>query len=388
MSMNNFDILEKLGEGSYSTVYKVLRKTDSCIYALKKVKFGSLNQRDKQNALNEIRFLASITHPNIVGYKEVFIDEPTSSLCLVMEFAGRGDLLQMVNAHKKAGTHFSEPEIWSIFIQSVKGLKALHNRSILHRDIKSANIFVNADRSVQMGDLNVAKVVNGLAHTQTGTPYYASPEVWRDSPYDSKSDIWSLGCVIYELCALEPAFKSKDMKELFNKVVKGKYSEIPSIYSADLSTAIRSMLQVKSVLRPSCEKILESPLVKRNVQIEDDNSLDSDLMQTIKVPPSLRALKSKLPGPMYVQKNIKERNLSARGNKIDEEKENLSRKNSRVFSRQGSNNSFTPSPLMKLTNRVKPEAVSIFKSKPLIELHPCNLSRLPRVPKTVNNSYV
>lgn len=383
--MNNFDILEKLGEGSYSIVYKVLRKTDNCIYALKKVKFNNLNQRDKQNALNEIRFLASITHPNIVGYKEVFIDDPTSSLCLVMEYAGKGDLLQMVNAHKKAGTHFTESEIWSIIIQSVKGLKVLHSRNILHRDIKSANIFVTSDKTIQLGDLNVAKLVNGYAHTQTGTPYYASPEVWRDSPYDSKSDIWSLGCVIYELCALEPAFKSKDMKELFSKVIKGKYSEIPSMYSADLGTVIRNMLQVKSALRPSCDKILESPVVRRNIQFDDDGLFSNELMQTIKLPPSLRALKSKLPAPMYQKK---ERNLSARSNKGDEEKENLSRKNSRVFSRQGSNNSFTPSPLMKMSNRVKPDSINIFKSKPLIELHPCNLSRLPRVPKNTNNSYV
>ena len=111
MSMNNFDVLEKLGEGSYSTVYKVLRKTDNTLYAAKKVKFNSLNSRDKQNALNEIRILASISHPNVVGYKEVFIDDASSSLCLIMEYASKGDLLQMINIHKKNGTHFPESEV-------------------------------------------------------------------------------------------------------------------------------------------------------------------------------------------------------------------------------------------------------------------------------------
>jgi NIMA (never in mitosis gene a)-related kinase 1/4/5 len=388
MSMSNFEVLEKLGEGSYSVVYKVLRKTDSHIYAAKKVKFNSLNSRDKQNALNEIRILASISHPNIVGYKEVFIDEPSSSLCLIMEYASKGDLLQQINSHKKNGTKFSEPEIWKFLVQAVKGLKALHNRNILHRDIKSANIFVTGENVVQLGDLNVAKVVNGLAHTQTGTPYYASPEVWKDSPYDSKSDIWSLGCVLYELCALEPAFKSKDMKELFAKVVKGKYTDIPPIYSEDLANVIKSMLQIKPVARPSCEKILDMPVVKRNISIEDDNDINSGLIQTIKLLPSLRALKNKLPGPMYQKPK---RNLSAKSNKNDEDKENkehISRKPSKIFTREPSNSSFTPSPYLRLPSRQKLEPTNIFKSKPLIELHPCNQSRLPRIPKSINNSYV
>ncbi|OMJ69762.1 hypothetical protein SteCoe_32427 [Stentor coeruleus] len=389
MSMNNFDIINKLGEGSYSVVFKVLRKTDSQVYALKKVKFNSLNSRDKQNALNEIRFLASIVHPNIVGYKEVFIDDPTSSLCLVMEYAAKGDLLQMINNHKKNGTYFTEEDIWKYLIQAVKGLRALHSRNILHRDIKSANIFITSENNVQLGDLNVAKVVHGLAHTQTGTPYYASPEVWRDSPYDSKSDIWSLGCVIYEMCALEPAFKSKDMKELFSKVIKGRYNEVPNIYSSDLAAVIRCMLQVKPVLRPSCDKILDMPLVRKNIAIGNSEDSPSALIQTIKVPQSLNALKKKLPRPMYQRKV---RNFSAKSNKNEvedvKEKENITRRPSKVLSRESSNSSFTLSPVYGLSARQKPEQSNIFKSKPLIELHPCYQNRLPRVPKSINNSYL
>jgi len=91
----------------------------------------------------------------------------------------------------------SESECWSYLIQLLKGLQALHDLKIVHRDIKSANIFMNKDGTVKLGDMNVSKVAkNGLLSTQTGTPYYASPEVWRDKPYDCKSDIWSLGCVL------------------------------------------------------------------------------------------------------------------------------------------------------------------------------------------------
>ena len=100
-------------------------------------------------------------------------------------------------------------EIWKILLSSLRGLATLHNLKILHRDIKCANIFIMKDGNYKLGDLNVSKVAKkGLVYTQTGTPYYASPEVWRDEAYDIKSDIWSLGCIIYEICALKVIFSN------------------------------------------------------------------------------------------------------------------------------------------------------------------------------------
>ena len=97
-----------------------------------------------------------------------------------------------------------------------RGLKALHDRNILHRDLKSANVFIQLDGLTKLGDLNVSKIAqDGLLHTQTGTPYYASPEVWKDQPYDYKSDIWSLGCVLYEMTTLNPPFRASSMDKLF-----------------------------------------------------------------------------------------------------------------------------------------------------------------------------
>lgn len=110
-----------------------------------------------------------------------------------------------------------EEEIWSIILQTLQGLHLLHKMKIFHRDLKSANIFLNESGTVKLGDMNVSKQAKkGLLLTQTGTPYYASPEVWKDLPYDSKSDIWSLGCVLYEMCALQPPFHAEDMEGLFN----------------------------------------------------------------------------------------------------------------------------------------------------------------------------
>ena len=122
-----------------------------------------------------------------------------------------------------------------------RGLKALHSLKILHRDLKSANIFLSdLKQTAKLGDLNVSKVAKkGLLYTQTGTPYYASPEVWKDQPYDHKSDIWSLGCVLYEMTTLKPPFRANDMNGLYKRVLKGTYPKIPSSYSPDLGAMIK-----------------------------------------------------------------------------------------------------------------------------------------------------
>ncbi len=121
----------------------------------------------------------------------------------------------------------------------------MHHLKIFHRDLKSANVFLCKDGMSKLGDMNVSKVAKkGLLFTQTGTPYYASPEVWKEKPYDNKSDIWSLGCVLYEMTTLKPPFRAEDMEGLYKKVTRGYYPKIPSHYSQDLNNVIRALLQV------------------------------------------------------------------------------------------------------------------------------------------------
>jgi NIMA (never in mitosis gene a)-related kinase len=115
--------------------------------------------------------------------------------------------------------------------------------------------------------MNVSKVAKkGMLYTQTGTPYYASPEVWRDQPYDNKSDIWSLGCVLYESITLKPPFRADDMQGLYKKVLRGVYPKIPNVYSTDLANLVKALIQVTPQMRPGCERILEMPIIRKRME--------------------------------------------------------------------------------------------------------------------------
>ena len=312
--MNDFTIISKLGEGAYSIVYKVKRNIDNNIYALKKVKLLNLSEKEKQNSLNEVRLLASVKSNYVISYKEAFFDEKDSTLGIVMEFADGGDLYQKIVEHKKTATFFEEQDIWKIFIQLVKGLKALHDLKILHRDLKSANVFLLKDGTAKLGDLNVSKVARrGLGYTQTGTPYYASPEVWKDQPYDNKSDIWSLGCVLYEMITLRPPFRAQNMEGLYNKVIKGQLNKIPERFSNELFEIVKLLIQVNSDLRPSCDDILKNKIIQKRIEYfksfngEQEND-DKALLKTIKMPKNLLFLSDKLPKPNY-SKSIQNQNI-------------------------------------------------------------------------------
>ena len=332
--MQGFEILEKLGEGAYSVVYKVKRKEDSNIYALKKVKLKGLSDKEKQNALNEVRILASVKSPFVISYKEAFIEEESEVLCIVMEYADKGDLYQKIVHLKKIGCLIEEIDAWKIFIQMVRGLKSLHDLKILHRDLKSANIFLFSDGTAKIGDLNVSKVAQkGLGYTQTGTPYYASPEVWNENPYDNKSDIWSLGCVTYEMLTLHPPFRAKNMEELYNRVIKGQFKKIGNKYSDDMNEIIVYLLKVNPRDRPNCDEILRHPLIKKRLEFfqaqagENESMMDNTdegvLLRTIRIPKNIIFLSDNLPEKNYEKskshtkamgRNIKKLNTNTQNN--------------------------------------------------------------------------
>ena len=191
-----------------------------------------------------------------------------------MEYADGGDLQSKINIMKNENGFFNESLIWHYSIQMIQGLKALHDKKIMHRDLKSANIFlVKENLQCKIGDMNVSKVMkDNFLRTQTGTPYYASPEVWMSKPYSYKSDLWSIGCIIYELCELKPPFTGSDMDELFINVCKGKIERINKVYSDDLWNMINMLLKVDTNKRVDCNQFLESQLIKNKINEMKNNN--------------------------------------------------------------------------------------------------------------------
>ena len=221
--MKNFEKIGNIGKGSFANVYLVKNILDNQIYAMKQILFANMIKQEQESALNEVRILASIEHPNIIDFKEVLIDEKEKTLNIIMEFATDKDLLSKIKYQKVLKKFMSEDIIWDYLIQMIFGLKFLHDKKIVHRDLKSANVFLSGN-IIKIGDFNISKILKKdvITSSHTGTPYYSSPEIWSEKPYDYKTDIWSLGCIIYELCSLRPPFGGLTFEELYKNVMKGK----------------------------------------------------------------------------------------------------------------------------------------------------------------------
>ena len=361
-SIRDFKKEKILGKGSFGSVYLVRRRQDNKIYALKTVILEKLNKKEQENSVNEVRILASINHPNVIGYKEAFWDDEKSALNIVMEYADDGDLHSKIEKMKKAGGYFKEPLIWSYAIQMIEGLKALHDKKIMHRDLKSANIFLVKDKhQCKLGDMNVSKVIKEkVLHTQTGTPYYASPEVWNDAPYSYKSDLWSIGCVVYELCALRPPFQGKDLDELYENVCRGKPERINKAYSDELWKMILMLLQVDVNKRVDCNKFLNSDLIKHKMQemkkegmeafiySKSKDNEDDYLLETIKFS-DIKEIKAQLPTKKNYNSNI----LFA--NKIKTNKSNQLIKNNKTNNKEE-----------ELTKKIKEKQMELEKMKNIL----------------------
>lgn len=262
-ALKDFEILGKLGQGSFGIVYKVKRKIDNNKYVLKQINISKMNTRMKDEALNEVKVLSKLEHPNIVKYYDSFIEK--QFLNIIMEFCEGGDLSQFLKS--QLGRPLKEEKLWKFIIQMCQGLEYIHKKKILHRDIKTMNIFISKDEQIRIGDLGVAKTLQenmNFAHTMVGTPFYLSPEMCEEKPYNEKSDIWALGCVIYEMCTFKHPFEAKTQAALILRIIRGKYDTIPSIYTKDLGEIIDLCLRRDYNSRPSMTQILAKQSVLQN----------------------------------------------------------------------------------------------------------------------------
>ena len=280
---------------------------------MKETNVRNLSQQERQDAVNEIRLLASVQQNTAIsGFHEAFIDG--NRLCIVMEYAPFGDLSRALRKRQAQRKLLPEDLIWSYFIQIARGLQALHSQKILHRDVKTANVLRMSGEVVKLGDLGVAKLMkNNMTNTQIGTPHYMPPEVWRNRPYTFNSDVWALGCVLFEMCTFTVPFEARSMEELRFKVMKGKIPALPQVYSGDMQKMVKWLMILEPSQRPNIDAVLDHPSVRRRAHLAPEpepavpqptnavggDSSDAVTLGTIKVPKNLRMLKKRLPAPNY-----------------------------------------------------------------------------------------
>ncbi|NWU47349.1 NEK3 kinase, partial [Dromas ardeola] len=282
--MEEYKVLKVLGEGSFGRALLVHHRISDQKYAMKEIRLP-MSSPDIENSRKEAILLAKMKHPNIVAYKESF--EADGHLYIVMEYCDDGDLMQKI---KHQGRNlFPEDTILHWFVQMCLGVKHIHDKRVLHRDIKSKNIFLTQSGKVKLGDFGSARLLahpESYACTYVGTPYYVPPEIWESMPYNNKSDIWSLGCILYELCTLKHPFQANSWKHLILKICKGSYNPLPSHYSYELHYLIKQMFKRNPKNRPSASTILArsslTKLIKNCLPPEMTDEFEQVLKETKK----------------------------------------------------------------------------------------------------------
>ena len=270
---DRYEPISLIGKGNFGCISKIRRKSDGKILVWKELNYGSMKEKYRHHIMSEINILKELHHPNIVKYYDNIIDKASTKIYIVMEYCPGGDLSQLIKRCKQAKQYIKEDIIWKIFSQVVSALYACHTNKtgkILHRDIKPSNVFLDNNNNVKLGDFGLSLQLNkeiNFAYSNVGTPYYMSPEQVDENKYNEKSDIWSLGCFLYELVALHPPFEANNHLSLALKIKSGKIEKIPEIYSHNLEKIILWMMNVEQDKRPSIKDIIAIPEV--NIRIKE-----------------------------------------------------------------------------------------------------------------------
>ena len=309
-TLADFKLEDRVGKGSFGSVYKAIRKSDGRTYAVKKVNIKTMPQAEREDALNEIRVLASLQNMHILAYCDAFLD--ASNLYIVTDFARRGDLAGKIKKNAKSRKYFPEKEIWTYFVQICVGIDYLHSKKFLHRDLKPANVFCYSSRHLVIGDLGCSLLLKQkLPRMQVGTPYYMAPEIWAHQSYSEPCDVWSLGVLLHECAALQPPFQGHDLKSLGQNVKVASVPRISSQYTKDLQNVIDMCLKKDPRKRPSIGDLMKISIIakyasripdllsesKAMLNQESSAAVSPRILRTIEVPRNIRDVR--LPPSRY-----------------------------------------------------------------------------------------
>ena len=281
---SNYKVIKLLGEGSFGKAFLCSKDSPDSLCVIKQIVIEEMSESDKKDVFNEANILAKLDHQNIIKFYEVFDSKkPKHTLNIVTEYADGGDLSEKIKSQGK--TPFKETEILDYFTQICLALKHIHDKKIIHRDLKSGNVFLMKSGLVKLGDFGIAKGFEKTmdkAKTMVGTPYYLSPEIVEGKPYDNKSDIWSLGVLLYEMMTFKMPFNANSLPMLSAKIIRGNYTPPPSVYTKDLREIVSKCLTVNPKGRPSISEILRMPIIQNRIKnFLDENQYNKEFSKTI-----------------------------------------------------------------------------------------------------------
>ena len=264
-NLEDFEILQILGKGSYGFVAKVRSNKNDKIYAMKQIDLSKIgSEKEIELCKREVLLLQKLNHPNINKYYKSFSNN--NCLYIIMEFMNNGDLSGFIKAHEKFNKPVREEEVWNILLQSMNALEYIHSKNIIHRDIKPANLFMTNDKMIEIGDFGVAAKIAGIqtsvrggafSGTVVGTPMFMSPEILREENYDKKTDVYSMGITMFELCFFQSPKKpgiSANGSVIINNIALTKNQ---NLYSPQLLKILYLMIEEDHKKRPTSSELCQ-----------------------------------------------------------------------------------------------------------------------------------